>query len=701
MNRLAKETSPYLQQHKDNPVDWYPWSDEAFRRATDERKPVLLSIGYSACHWCHVMQHESFEDAEIAAIMNEKFINIKVDREERPDLDQLYQPVAQAMTRSGGWPLTVFLTPDRKPFFGGTYFPPQDRYGRPGFARILNALAEAYRDDPAGVEQSESRLTGMIRSLQDLDLNQSVSTEPLSQSTTVSLNEAAEAVLGYVDFKKGGVDGAPKFPNTPIFSFLWRFGLAADSERSREATRVLLRNVADSGLYDQLGGGFHRYSVDEGWNVPHFEKMLYDSALLIRLYSEVLLTPNIGSGDRLRFREVLEETVRYLLREMRDPGGGFYSAQDADAAGESNFYVWRKDELSELVKAGALTELQFRVLCSHYGITDQGNFEGGNVLRVSRSPDQVARELRPDFNIDEAQTREVISSARARLLEVREKRARPGMDKKILAAWNGLVISGLVWASKALAFEKRDDAAAEALLAAKHAFRFISERLVRDGDRLYSSYQGRDVSKLNAYLDDYAFMAMAALDLSRGDVPESDATGYLNWSGRWLSVIIRHFRGESGETPGTFYFTSDDHEPLFERPKMLFDHATPSGTAVALTAMRALSEFDPVRFPFEDEVRSRLSVLFPFAAINPLSASEILSCSLLEVLGPVLVSGRKAAELCRHPHVFRKPVQLSEADPSKYVVCHRQVCGVPVKETAAAAREIEMKLKTVARATAA
>ena len=648
------------------------------------------------------MQHESFEDAEIAAIMNEKFINVKVDREERPDLDQLYQPVAQAMTRSGGWPLTVFLTPDRKPFFGGTYFPPHDRYGRPGFARILNALSEAYRDDPAGVEQSESRLTGMIRSLQDLDLNQSMSMEPLSQSTMVSLNEAAEAVLGYVDFEKGGVDGAPKFPNTPIFSFLWRFGLAADSEPSREATRVLLRNIADSGLYDQLGGGFHRYSVDESWNVPHFEKMLYDSALLIRLYSEVLLTPNVGSDDRLRFREVLEETVRYLLREMRDPDGGFYSAQDADAAGESNLYVWRKDELSELVKAGALTELQFRVFCSRYGITEQGNFEGGNVLRVSRSLDQVARELAPEFSIDEVQMRELVSGARARLLESREKRARPGTDRKILAAWNGLAISGLVWASKALAFERRDEAAAEALLAAQSAFRFISERLVHGEDRLYSSYQG-GVPKLNAYLDDYAFMAMAALDLSRSDVPESDATGYLNWSGRWLSTITRHFRGEGGETPGTFYFTSDDHETLFERPKMLFDHATPSGTAVALTAMRALSEFDSVRFPFENEVRTRLSVLFPFAALNPLSASEVLSCSLLEVLGPVLVSGRNAAELCRHPHVFRKPVQpmFSEADLSKYVVCHRQVCGVPVTETATAAREIATKLKAVARANAA
>jgi hypothetical protein len=362
-NRLAHETSPYLQQHKNNPVDWYPWGEEALERAKRENKPILLSIGYSACHWCHVMERESFENPEIARLMNENFINIKVDREERPDLDQIYQNVAQAMTRSGGWPLTVFLTPDRKPFYGGTYFPPEDRYGRPGFPRVLATLAEVFRKNHLAVVEQAEKLTEFIGSVEE------GSTEGRGEPSAISLarlEEAAATLLGHVDWENGGFGGAPKFPNSTAFSFLWRLGGVVGSKPAKEAVLLALRKMATGGIYDQLGGGFHRYSVDPLWSVPHFEKMLYDNALLLRLYSEVLLSrdPQIKSQEKELFRRVIDETVRYVLREMTSPGGGFYSTQDADSEGqEGKYFAWDRQEFEQLLspEEARVAELVFGV----------------------------------------------------------------------------------------------------------------------------------------------------------------------------------------------------------------------------------------------------------------------------------------------------------------------------------------------------
>ncbi|MFL5813172.1 MAG: thioredoxin domain-containing protein, partial [Bdellovibrionia bacterium] len=332
-NRLAQETSPYLQQHKDNPVEWYPWSEEALSRARLEDKPILLSIGYSACHWCHVMAHESFENSEIARLMNERFINIKVDREERPDLDQIYQNVAQAITQSGGWPLTVFLTPDLKPYFGGTYYPPEDRWGRPGFARVLKALSDAYKNDAASVTENAEKLTDFIRTLE----NETGTQGPGDHPTLPKLAKAAETLVAQVDWEDGGIGSAPKFPNSMMLDFLWRLGLATQNDTAMEAAVLTLSKMASGGIYDQLGGGFHRYSVDATWSVPHFEKMLYDNGLLLRSYAQVLLTspqevvatPQAGAltdEQRELFTRVVDEIVGYVLREMTAPEGGFFAA---------------------------------------------------------------------------------------------------------------------------------------------------------------------------------------------------------------------------------------------------------------------------------------------------------------------------------------------------------------------------------------
>lgn len=679
-NRLKSETSPYLLQHKNNPVDWYPWGDEALSRAKAENKPILLSVGYSACHWCHVMAHESFENREIARLMNQNFINIKVDREERPDLDQIYQNVAQALTRGGGWPLTVFLTPDLKPFFGGTYFPPDDRYGRPGFVRVLLGLSEAYRKDQAGVLENAQKLTELISNLESIPMGER------KRPTIGSLKGIVEKILEQVDWNEGGFQGAPKFPNPMIFTFLWRYGLATQNQKACQATVLALTRMASGGLYDQLGGGFHRYCVDATWSVPHFEKMLYDNALLLKLYSEVLLNgeSHLSAEDRNLYLKVITETIHYVFDEMVSPEGLFYSAQDADSEGvEGKYFVW---DLAEIVNH--LTPDEARIFALRYGVSEAGNFEhsGKSVLHLAATIEQIAKVT--SFN--ETEVRELLDSAVQKLVEARSTRVPPGRDDKILTSWNALMISGLSWASQALSASGQTEVGEKVYMAAAKAFMVLSQAVSQDPCRLFSTYQGGQ-GKQNGYLDDYAFMAMAALDLSRFTQNASQMEEYLGFTQMWMDVVLKHFKSTKSQ-PG-FYFTSDDHENLIQRPKTIFDQAIPSGNAVVLTCLAALAELDWKEQGnlYWDEMDQQISALYSTIEQNSLGLGEMLSFCLLNTLGPVTISGPQASILCRHPHVFQKPLQIPEA--RGLLVCHSKVCSRPFENLESARKSVEEKIR--------
>lgn len=673
-NKLASETSRYLRQHANNPVDWYPWGAEALARARSEDKPILLSIGYSACHWCHVMERESFENPVTAALMNERFINIKVDREERPDLDHLYQNVAQLMTRSGGWPLTVFLTPELKPYFGGTYFPPLDQKERPGFPRVLVALSDAYRTDRATVAENARRLAEAIHQIE------TSSASELAKPTRESLRKICDAINQAVDWRNGGFGGAPKFPNVLPLSYLWRFGAATGFGMAQEAVVTSLAKMARGGIYDQLGGGFHRYTVDERWRVPHFEKMLYDNALLLRLYAEVLLTGDLQPDDRTLFAAVLADTTRYVLREMRMPAGGFCSSQDADTEGaEGKFFTWTPRELR-----AALTDIEARAFELRYGVTEDGCFEdtGKSVLYLDKSIADVAHAL----GVSAPEASKLLDMAKSKLFIERERRPRPGRDEKIIASWNGLMISGLAWSSVAL---RATDAAlaAEALAAAVTAFEFVCTKMSAGEDRLHSVFSGEH-ARMNAYLDDYAFMAMSALDLARFSEDQSSIERLLGKARAWVDRTRTHFRGESR---AGFCFTSDDHEPLFERPRSIFDQAIPSGNAVLIECLVALGEIFPDSH-YDEEAEAYLGRILAIALQAPMGMGETACAGLLYLQGPVLVSGAGASRASVHPNVFQTPA----ADPSSGIaICHRRVCDLPLTD-ADAARALALS-KTIIR----
>lgn len=657
-NRLAQETSPYLKQHQNNPVDWYPWGPEALERAKAENKPILLSLGYSACHWCHVMEHESFENPQTAALMNERFINIKVDREERPDLDQIYQNVAQAMTGGGGWPLTVVLTPELKPFFGGTYYPPEDRWGRPGFPRVLVALSDAYRNQPDAVAENAQKLTEFIQSL-----------EPAGKAgdqlpTQKALDSIAEKLLSETDWQNGGIGGAPKFPNPMMLDFLWRQG----GEKSQEAVVLTLNRMASGGIYDQLGGGFHRYSVDATWSVPHFEKMLYDNGLLLRSFSQILLSRSalLDADQRLLFMNVISETTAYLLREMRSPEGGFYAAQDADSEGEEGkFFVWDLSDLKRILTADEARVIQLR-----YGVSEGGNFEHGKtVLHLAESLEEIGRQTKKSAS----EISELLLSARQKLLRARGERIAPATDDKVLASWNGLAISGLTWAAQALKDAGRSQEALQASQAAAQAFAFLREKLAQPGHRLFSTLQ-KGQPKLNAYLDDYAFLAMAALDLARFEADESQVQSYVGQAVNWMETVRRHFKDSRS---AGYFFTSDDHEKLIRRPKTIYDQAIPSGTGVVLNCLLALSEIDPQSKggEYAREAEAQLRSLFHVLEERPYGYGELLNASLLWMKGPAVVSGLESQNLIRRPEIFRKPAAPGFED--KIIACHRGTCGEP------------------------
>ena len=609
-NRLAKEASPYLLQHAKNPVDWYPWGPEALERAAREDRPILLSIGYSACHWCHVMERESFEDPDIAQTMNELFVNIKVDREERPDLDQIYQLVVQLMGQNGGWPLTVFLTPEKKPFFGGTYFPPHDRYGMPGFPKVLQAISSAYRDRRGEVDLQAAELTRAIAQVTLVGTEEKKGGADAASVQAMSAKErlaqAAAKLSPRFDARHGGFGSRPKFPNTMSVDLLLRYAVLDGDVPARAHVAITLDAMRAGGIYDHLGGGFHRYSTDERWLVPHFEKMLYDNALLLRLY-----TDGARGLEEPRYAETVREIATYVTREMTDAGGGFYATQDADSEGvEGKFFVWSRDEIKTALAVDSsqddfdphqATQLAF----AYFDVTEKGNFEetGKTVLHTPRPLEVVARDL--GMTLEHA--KELLARIVAKLFEVREERVKPFRDEKVLAGWNGLLIGALADASIALD-------APDMLRLAERAFAFLRARLLEKG-RVLRHVKG-DIVKGPGFLDDHAYVGNAAIDLY-------EATGkpeYMAAARAIADSLLLHFADRDS---GGFFFSPNDGEALIHRAKDPYDQAVPSGQAMACQLLLRLGSL--VEASYAEPAIAELERLAPAALENPFGLGQTLA----------------------------------------------------------------------------
>ena len=554
-NRLAKETSPYLLQHAENPVDWYPWGEEALAESKKRGCPIFLSIGYSACHWCHVMEHESFEDEEIAAYLNEHFVCVKVDREERPDLDQIYMAAVQLMTGRGGWPMSVFLTPDLKPFFGGTYWPRDARHGMPGFGQVLQAVNDAWTNRREQALEQSKMLTDRIEHV----VAAAGTTAGGADSST--LVAAATQLERQFDFNHGGFGGAPKFPQPMSLHVLLRTWLRTGREGLLDLVKLNLDKMACGGIYDQLGGGFARYSVDDRWLVPHFEKMLYDNAQLVTIYIDTYK----ATGEP-RFASVARETLDYILRDMTDEAGGFHSAEDADSEGvEGKFYVWTPDQIAAVLG----DELAER-FCYVYDVSDAGNFEHGqSILNLPKSWEAISKLKGWDAETVQAE----MAEARQQLLTERSKRIRPGKDDKVLVSWNGLMIDAMARAGAALHEPRYTGAAVRAA-------EFILREMRDANGRLLHSWRGGQ-ARFQAYLDDYACLANGLLSLY-------EATGDEHWIEAATSLADEMLARFAGHESGRLYYTADDHEQLITRAADLFDSATPSGNGMAATALSRL-----------------------------------------------------------------------------------------------------------------
>ncbi len=678
-NRLVNEQSPYLRQHAYNPVDWYPWGEEALKRAREENKPILLSIGYSACHWCHVMERESFENETIARLMNENFVPIKVDREERPDLDQIYMDAVQLITGRGGWPLTMFLTPDGRPFFGGTYWPPEDRHGMPGFGRILTAVANAYRSGAREVSHNVEKLTEALGALS--------SYEPAAGEMRRDLAvAAARSLAGAYDSINGGIGGAPKFPNTFVFSLFLRVFAGEGDEAMGEMVRHTLKKMARGGIYDQIGGGFHRYSVDERWMVPHFEKMLYDNALLARLYADAGRALN-----EAEFLAVSREILDYVLREMTSPEGGFYSSQDADSEGEEGkFFLWTLREVERIVGPD-LAPIAER----YFDITEEGNFEQRNILHRTIEPADAARM----FGKTEEEIESAIAAIRAKLLAARNQRVHPGRDEKILTAWNAMMIS-------AFAEGYRAHHEPRYLEAARRAAEFIL-RTMWDGRALKRSYKD-GVARFNAYLEDYALLAGAMLDMYQASLDSA----WLERARMLADVILDRFLDRQ---KGGFYFTSDDHEALITRSKAAFDGSTPSGNSAAVMALLRIGEYTG-EDRYRAEAERTLKLFREFIEKQPFGFSHMLEAVDLYHRGPtevVLAGERNSAEfrewMDRLGLLYVPNLALFAADSGGSIerlpeqvrgktqrdgrltayVCRDRTCSAPITDFKELARELE------------
>jgi len=549
-NRLAQETSPYLLQHANNPVDWYAWGEEAISRARALDKPIFLSIGYSACHWCHVMEHESFENAEIARQINENFVPVKVDREERPDLDQIYMQAVQMLTGRGGWPMSVFLTHDLKPFYGGTYWPPTARMGMPGFDQVLSAVSDAWQNRRDVISEQSEQLTGQLVRMANLD-------RPARELTREPLVAAESTLERIFDHQHGGFGGAPKFPHPMDVRVLLRQWRRSQREGVLELVTFTLDKMAGGGIYDQLGGGFHRYAVDDRWLVPHFEKMLYDNALLAGCYVEAF-----QATGRADYARVVRETLDYVLREMTDPAGGFYSTQDADSEGEEGkFYVWKPAEVEAVLGAAAA-----KTFCYVYDVSDLGNFEGHNILNLPKTLVQCAK----IFGRDLPELTAELDASRAKLLEVRNSRVWPARDDKVLVSWNGLMIDAMAQAAGALDEPRY-------LQAATACADFLLREL-RDADgRLLHSWRNGQ-ARFPAYLDDYTCLINALVSLYEASFDER----WIDEAVRLADIVLAQF---ADPKQGGFYFTANDHEALIARQKDAFDSSVPSGNAMAATAL--------------------------------------------------------------------------------------------------------------------
>jgi uncharacterized protein YyaL (SSP411 family) len=579
-NRLAEETSPYLLQHANNPVDWYPWGDKALNRARIEDKPILLSIGYSACHWCHVMAHECFEDKEIAHLMNDNFINIKVDREERPDLDNVYMQAVQALTGSGGWPLTVFLTSDGEPFFGGTYFPPEDRHGMPGFPRVLKTVADAYQNRRGEIDKTVKQIVAILTS-------ETTKTGARELLVPDILRQAYSSLQRSFDGENGGFGSAPKFPQPMALEFLLRYFHRSQDNDALRIVQATLEKMARGGIYDQIGGGFHRYATDSRWLVPHFEKMLYDNALLSRIYLHAYLV----TGNML-FRTVAIETIDYVLREMAAPQGAFYSTQDADTEGiEGKYYLWTPQEIFDV-----MGKEDGQVVADYFGVTGRGNFEGQNILHVVIEP--------------KPETSTVIDRAKVSLLQRREQRVKPGRDEKIVASWNGLMLATL---AEAACIMNRNDY----LAAATANGSFLLDSMLRSGFLQHTWRDGK--AKLEGYLDDYAMVIDGFLALHQAAL-----------RGEWLrraialaKIMIEQFWNEAS---GVFYDTGARHENLFIRPQSTFDGTIPCGASMAALVLLKLGRLTDSR-ELENIAARALRSVRELMSQNPLGSSNWL-CAL-------------------------------------------------------------------------
>jgi len=554
-NRLATETSPYLLQHADNPVDWHPWGSEAFDRAKAEDKPIFLSIGYSTCHWCHVMERESFEDERIAERLNSEFVPVKVDREERPDVDDVYMTAVQTMTGSGGWPLSLFLTPDGRPFYGGTYYPPDDRYGRPGFPSVLAAITDAWRTRRDELESSAGELHAHL----DRAAHRPSGGPEVGSKT---LDEAAHALTVEFDLREGGFGQAPKFPPAMRLEFLIRYSLRTGDPRARDMVEKTLGKMAAGGMYDQVGGGFHRYSTDARWLIPHFEKMLYDNALLARTY--LLAYRAFGNAD---FARVSRETLDYLLREMTPPAGGFFAAQDADAGGEEGtFSVWDPASLESAVGAEAAP-----IVAVRYGVTKTGNFENGQtVLSVVRDVSDIASEL----GVAKAYVEATLAEARRKMYQVRSRRVAPMTDEKLLTDWSALAISAFALAGRLLPEPRYEEAARRA------ADRILANCRVA-GDLLHREKDG--VAEISGFSSDYAFFVEALLDLY-------EATFDPRYF-RAAAELQREMNERFADPRGGYFLSAEKHDRLIVRPRDLFDGATPSSNSVAAMNLLRLATF--------------------------------------------------------------------------------------------------------------
>jgi len=668
-NRLAKETSPYLLQHADNPVDWYPWCQEAFERAKEEDKPIFLSIGYSSCHWCHVMAHESFENPGIASLLNQDFICIKVDREERPDIDSVYMDAVQSMTSRGGWPLTMFLTPDGKPFHGGTYFPPEDKHGLPGLPSVLKSVVDAYRNHRQDIEKLTSKLS--------LSMSKSLSNNEAEPLVADIIRQAFFVLKRSFDGRNGGFGMAPKFPQPLVLELLLRYYQRSQVPSTLEMVQTTLDKMARGGIYDQLGGGFHRYSTDAVWLAPHFEKMLYDNALLSQVYLHAYLITN-----KPLYRAVAEDTLSYVLREMTSPKGGFYSSQDADSEKvEGKYYLWTVEDVSAAIERKALP-----AVLSHFGATQAGNFEGTNILHVANEPGPEIADL--------------IRESRVALFQEREKRIKPGRDEKILASWNGLMLTSLAEAACALVRKDYLDAAVA-------AGSFLLKNMMPEGNLKHVWKDGK--ATIDGFLQDYALVIEGFLSLHQA-----------TFKGEWLKAAIRMADSMIEQfwdsSAGVFYDTATKHDELFIRPRQIFDEAIPCGASAATLALLKLANLTDIGKYEGIALKSLHSVQEfmgkqPFAAANWLCALDFhLSPSVeVAIVGPrdstaaqellhtlcTVYLPNKVVAACdpkdRTRHTSLKLLQsrpMVDGKPTVYV-CRDYACEQPTNDPAILATQLK------------